>query len=70
MPNTFPLPKNSRALPKIVSAMANPSPMPTPSIIDERTLFFEANASALPKTMQFTTIKGMNKPRLWYNEGR
>ena len=27
------------------------------------TLFVEANASARPSTMQFTTIRGMNMPR-------
>ena len=37
---------------------------------DARTPFLEANASARPRTIQFTTISGINTPRLWDSAGR
>ena len=37
---------------------------------EARTPFLEAKASARPRTIQFTTISGMNTPRLWDRAGR
>ena len=44
--------------------------MPIPSKMEFNGVLRLANASALPKMRQFTTINGMNKPRLSYNDGR
>ena len=63
-PKMEPLPRNSRMQPNSVKARVKPKPMPRPSNMDGNTGFFEAKASARPSTMQFTTIKGMNKPRV------
>ena len=67
--NIFPVPKNSRTAPKRVSAQLNPKPIPTPSSIESNALCFAANDSARPNTMQFTTIRGINNPRLAYSAG-
>ena len=64
--NTLPLPRISLMAPRMVRAKVNPSPMPAPSSIDGHTGFFDANASARPSTMQFTTISGMNSPSVSY----
>ena len=40
--------------------------MPMASTMEARGPFFEAKASARPRMMQFTTISGMNSPRLWW----
>ncbi len=68
-PNILPLPNSSRTEPKIVSAIAKPNPIPKPSIMDENGLFFEAKDSARPKTIQLTTISGINKPNDSNNAG-
>ena len=39
-----------------------PAGMPRPSIAEYSIVFFDANASARPSTMQFTTISGMKIP--------
>jgi len=41
-----------------------PSPMPNPSAMEGRIPFLEANASARPRTMQLTTIRGIKTPRV------
>ena len=64
-----PLPSISRMLPSLVSDMVNPIPIPNPSSMDGHTGFFDAKASALPNTMQFTTIRGMKSPKVSYIEG-
>ena len=46
------------------SNIVNPTPCPIPSIIDEKTEFFDAKDSALAKIRQFTTISGMKSPKL------
>ena len=43
-------------------AKVNPNPIPSPSMMDEPMLFLDANASALPKTTQLTTISGIKIP--------
>ena len=49
--------------------MVKPNPMPSPSKREDNGPCLEAKASARPKTMQFTTISGMNKPNVAYNAG-
>ena len=49
----LPVPKNSLTAPSIVRAIVNPIPVPSPSSIESKTLFFEAKASALPSSTQF-----------------
>ena len=56
--------------PMSTSAMVKPIPMPRPSKAESSTLFLLAKASARPSTMQFTTINGMNTPRLADSAGR
>ena len=68
-PNKLPLPKISLTDPKMVKAIVNPNPIPIASIIEESKLFFDANASALPKIIQLTTINGMNIPNCSYKKG-
>ena len=63
IPKIAPLPKSSLMPPKRVRAKAKPSPIPSPSIIEEMALFFDANASARPNTIQLTTINGINNPK-------
>jgi len=69
-PKIEPLPRISRTLPRMVSAIAKPSPIPNPSIIEEITLFFEAKASERPNTIQLTTISGIKRPSCSNNEGK
>lgn len=45
--------------PRIVIAHVNPRPMPNPSNADGIAGFFEAYASARPRIIQFTTIRGI-----------
>ena len=59
---TLPVPVNSRSAAITASAIVNPIPMPTPSAALLRTPFLEANASARPRMMQFTTMSGMKIP--------
>ena len=47
-----------------------PSPMPSPSSAESSILFFEANISARPRMMQFTTISGRYTPRELFRAGR
>ncbi len=63
-PKMEPLPRNSRMQPNKVRARVKPKPMPRPSNSEGHTGFFEAKASARPSTMQFTTMRGMNRPRV------
>jgi hypothetical protein len=67
--NIEPLPNISRTLPRRRRAKVKPSPIPRPSIREVKTLFFEAKASALPRTMQLTTISGMKIPSWSYMLG-
>ncbi len=64
-----PLPSNSLKLAIRVSAKVNPNPIPIPSIIDAIGEFFCAKASARPKIIQFTTIRGINTPKALYKSG-
>ena len=61
-PKIEPLPKISRIEPNIVNAIEYPNPMLIPSIADAPIPFLQANASARPRTIQLTTMSGMNKP--------
>ena len=65
-----PLPKSSRKIPSIVSPSVKPNPMPIPSQADAKGVFFAAKDSARPRMTQFTTIRGMNKPRDLFTSGR
>ena len=47
----------------------NPIPMPSPSRMDLKIEFREANSSARPRIMQFTTMRGMNIPSALYTSG-
>jgi hypothetical protein len=59
-----PLPATSRIDATITRAMVNPRPMPMPSARDSQGELRAANASARPRMMQLTTIRGMKMPRL------
>ena len=61
-PKMEPLPNISRIEPKMVSAIEYPKPMLMPSMAEAPMPFFEANASARPKTIQLTTMSGMKRP--------
>ena len=65
-PKSFPLPNISRIPPKTVREMVKPSPIPRPSAREWMTGFLEAKASALPKMMQLTTIRGTKIPNALY----
>ena len=56
-------------MPKSVRDRVKPNPMPIPSTIEARGVFFEAKDSALPRIIQLTTIRGINIPRLSYSAG-
>ena len=60
--NTDPLPRASLIAPNTVRDKVNPSPDPIPSIKEANTPFFDAKLSALPNTIQLTTIRGINNP--------
>ena len=62
MPNQLPAPMISRIEPITTRVRVKPRPMPRPSMAESSTLFFEANISARPRMMQFTTISGRNTP--------
>ena len=68
-PNHEPEPKISLKEPIRKSARVNPSPIPRASIIEGRSLFFDANISARPSMIQFTVIRERNVPRLSYKLG-
>lgn len=57
-PKMEPEPNSSLTAASTVKAQVKPKPMPKPSKMDETTEFLLAKASARPKTMQFTTIRG------------
>ena len=57
-PKTVPLPRSSRIRPMATSAPVKPAPIPSPSRADSPTLLREAKASARPRMMQLTTIRG------------
>ena len=61
-PKNAPAPKSSRSAPRQKSAKVKPRPMPNPFAIETPIGFFDANASARPRMMQFTTISEMNAP--------
>lgn len=65
----LPVPKNSLTAPKRVNAIVNPKPIPKPSNKEANGLFFAAKASARPSNIQFTTINGINKPKVAYKAG-
>ena len=69
IPNIDPLPKISLIDPKKVKDKVNPIPDPIPSSIESITPFLEAKLSALPRTIQLTTIRGMNHPNTLYKSG-
>lgn len=69
-PNIEPLPNSSLIKPSVVKPKVNPNPIPIPSNIESIGVLRLANDSALPRIKQFTTMSGMNNPRLSYNEGR
>ena len=53
----------------MVNASVNPSPIPNPSKNEGTGPFFAANASARPSKIQFTTINGINNPKVAYSAG-
>ena len=57
-------------MPRRVSARVKPSPMPMPSKSDATGVFLAAKASARPRMMQFTTMRGMNRPSALSMSGR
>ncbi len=58
-----PNPNGSRRSANAVRDMVNPRPIPRPSATERTTEFLEAKTSALPRGIQFTTIRGINIPR-------
>ena len=58
-----PEPRISRMLPMMVRVMVKPMPMPMPSRAESTTPCLEANISARPRMIQFTTIRGRYTPR-------
>ena len=62
--NNLPVPNSSRQAPSNVKAKVKPKPIPIPSQAEATTPFFAAKASARHSTMQFTTINGMNRPKV------
>ncbi len=62
-PSMVPFPDTSLMADMSISAHVNPIPMPSASKIESTTGLLQANASALPRTIQFTTIKGTKTPR-------
>ena len=67
--NTDKPPNNSLTKPITVSDSEKPNPMPIPSKAESKTEFLQAKASALPRTIQLTTISGINKPNVAYRSG-
>ena len=70
MSKIVPLPRSSRAIPRVVSPIVNPSPMPKPSHAEASGLFLLANDSARPRMIQFTTIRGIKRPNCLFTSGR
>ena len=64
-----PVPSTSRTKAINIIASVYPIPIPIASSRESNTLFLEAYASALPRTIQFTTISEINTPKVSYNSG-
>ena len=62
-PSAVPFPKDSRIADITISANVKPIPIPKASIIERIGGSLDENASARPKTIQFTTINGTNIPK-------
>lgn len=64
LPNISRLPVPSISLRKeiIIRAIVKPKPIPSASAAESNTEFLDANASARPKIIQFTTISGRYIP--------
>ena len=61
-----PFPKTSRMEPNTRRESVKPNPIPNPSATESTRGCFEAKASALPRMMQLTTMRGMKRPKvLW-----
>ena len=69
-PNRVPAPSSSRMEPITSRVRVKPMPMPRPSSAESITPCLEANISARPRMMQFTTIRGRKMPREASREGR
>ena len=65
-----PLPRSSRMIHMTTRATVYPSPWVRPSAAEARTPCLEAKASARPRMMQLTTIRGMNTPNPSERAGR
>ena len=65
-----PAPAISRIAAISASASVKPMPVPSPSASESITPFLQANASARPRMMQFTTISGMKMPSDSESAGR
>ena len=65
-----PIPSVSRISAMIRSATRKPMPIPSPSSAESPTVFFLANISALPSTIQLTTIRASQSPRTVYTGKR
>ena len=70
MPYQVPAPSTSRMVLMSSRARVKPRPMPTPSSAESTTPFLEANISARPRMMQFTTIRGRYTPRAASRSGK
>ena len=70
IPNHVPRPRISRIEPKTKRDNVNPIPIPRASVNARRTVFLDANTSALAIIMQFTTIKGTNGPSALLSAGK
>ena len=64
-----PLPSNSLIKPISVSASVKPKPIPRPSRMLSPTLLELANASALARMIQLTTMSGRYIPSALYSVG-
>src|SRR3990170_735052 len=69
MSNHVPLPSISLSDPRSIRTIVKPIPIPRPSAVDLRGPFLDAKASALARTIQLTTIRGINIPRAWCSSG-
>src|SRR3989304_9830620 len=69
MPNHVPLPRISLNVPRSIRTIVKPIPIPGPSAGDLIGPFLDAKASALARTIQLTTIRGINIPRAWCSSG-
>ena len=69
-PKSLPAPRSSLTPPIIMSAQVKPMPIPRPSAAERITLFLPANASALPRIMQLTTISGKYTPSISLSAGK